>query len=367
MAAPQDYFQRVDLKASAGDTILNRAGDNVKEDFMDAIYSIAPVDTPFMSGIGRATSKDVYTSWLQDDLSEPNPANAAKDGDDIGADSSTRARRAGNINQISTKSLIISGRAETVDKAGRSSEMSYQLAKASKALKRDMEAILTRNQAAVADGDGNTASKLGGLRSCYRNKITASAESTTALVGGGSGANGGTNPGTTFIPAAAVAGTLRAMSETLLQQSILACYSNGGEPDTIMLSPLNKANMSAYLFGASARVATLYSQIQQSSRSGNTAQATVDIYVSDFGALKIVPSRFMGWDSTNHIPDNTTVHILDMAMWAVGYLRPFQTKEIAKIGDSDRRLLLVDYTLVYKQEMASGCVADVNSATPMVA
>jgi len=96
MAAPQDYFQRVDLKDSGGNGMLNRSGDNVREDFMDAIYSIAPVDTPFMSGIGRATSKDVYTSWLQDDLAEPNPANAAKDGDDIGADSSTRARRAGN-------------------------------------------------------------------------------------------------------------------------------------------------------------------------------------------------------------------------------------------------------------------------------
>jgi hypothetical protein len=367
MAAPQDYFQRVDLKDSGGNGMLNRSGDNVREDFMDAIYSIAPVDTPFMSGIGRATSKDVYTSWLQDDLAEPNPANAAKDGDDIGADSSTRARRAGNINQISTKSLIISGRAETVDKAGRSSEMSYQLAKASKALKRDMEAILTRNQAAAQDTDGNTASKLGGLRACYRNKIAASAETTTALVGAGAGANGGVTPGSTYIPAAAVAGTLRALSETLMQTSIAACYSNGGNPDTIMVSPLVKTLISAYLFGASARVATMYTQIPQSNRSGSSAQATVDVYVSDFGTLKIIPSRYMAWDSTNHIPDNTTMHILDMGMWAVGYLRPFQTKEIAKIGDSERRLLLVDYTLIYKQEMASGCVADINSATPMIA
>ena len=84
MAAPADYFQRYDL--TDGDSQLDRSGDNVREDFMNVIYNIAPTQTPFMTGIGRGTSKDVFTSWQQDDIEEPNSANAALDGADIGAD-----------------------------------------------------------------------------------------------------------------------------------------------------------------------------------------------------------------------------------------------------------------------------------------
>ena len=52
MAAPQDYFQRIDL--TDGDTMMDRSGDNVREDFMDAIYNISPTQCFFMQGIGRA-------------------------------------------------------------------------------------------------------------------------------------------------------------------------------------------------------------------------------------------------------------------------------------------------------------------------
>ncbi len=364
MAVPADYFQRIDL--TDGDTILDRSGDNVREDFMNIIYNIAPTATPFMSGIGRASSKDIYTSWLQDDLEEPNDSNAAKDGADIGADSSVKSRRAGNINQISTKSLIVTGRADTVDKAGRATELSYQLAKAGKALKRDMEAILTGNQGALADADGDTATLLGGLRACYRDAIAASAEQTTALVAG-DGANGGVTPGTTYVPAAATDGTARAMSETLLGDAITACYINGGEPDTIMVSPTMKRVMSQYLYTSSARVAAMYSDVgQKRTDGGSAAQASVDVYVSDFGALKIVPNRFMGWDTTNHVPRDRDVHVLDMSLWATMYLRSFRTINVAKSGDAEKRLLLVDYSLQYKQEMGSGGVFDVDHTTAMV-
>lgn len=366
MAAPQDYFQRIDL--TDGDTMMDRSGDNVREDFMDAIYNISPTQCPFMQGIGRGTAKDVYTSWQQDDLAEPDSTNAAKDGADIGADSSVKARRTGNICQISTKSLITSGRADVVDKAGRAAEMSYQLVKASKALKRDMEAILTGNQAATPDADGDTASLLGGLRACFRDAIAGSGETTTALVAG-DGANGGTTPGTTYIPSDATDGTARALTETLLKSSIEACYMNGGDPDTIMVSPSMKTVISSYLYTSSARVAALYSNVaQKTSMGGASAQASVDIYISDFGALKIVPNRFQGYDSvTDHAPRHTDVFVLDMSLWSTLYLRPFKTVDVAKSGDSTKKLLLVDYTLQYKQEMGSGGVFDIDHTAAMTA
>jgi hypothetical protein len=365
MAAPQDYFQRIDL--TDGDTMMDRSGDNVREDFMDAIYNISPTQTVFMSMIGRGTSSDVYTSWQQDELAEPNDANAAKDGADIGADGSSKARRVGNINQISTKSLITSGRADTVNKAGRSTEMSYQLAKAAKALKRDQEAILTGNQAATPDADGDTASLLGGLRACFRD--AESGETTTALVNTGStGANGGVNPGTTYTPAAATdAAATRALTETLLRSSIEACYMNGGEPDTIMVSPTLKTVISTYLFTSSARVAALFSDVGQGKSGGATAQGSVDIYISDFGAMKIVPNRYLGYDTSAHAPRNRDMFVLDPSLWSVLYLRPYRVIDVAKSGDATKKLLPVDYTLQFKQEMGSGGVFDIDHTTPMTA
>jgi hypothetical protein len=370
MAAPQDYFQRIDLTdtSGGGDSLLDRTGDNVREDFMNAIYNISPTQAPFMSGIGRESCSDTFTSWQQDDLAEPNDANAAKDGADIGTDSSSNARRVGNTCQISTKSLIVSGRADKVNKAGRSSELSYQLAKAAKALKRDMEAILTGNVSAVADLDGNTAPLMGGLRACFRD--AASPEQDTALVGA-TGANGGV--GADGIPDAATAGTERALTQTLLDTSIEAIYNNGGEADTIMVSPAIKRVLSAYLFSSSARVAALYSDVgQKRSNGGAAAQSSVDVYISDFGALKIIPNRYQGYQRSGgagaHAGFPTDdVFILDMSLWATGYLRPFQTKKVASSGDATKRLLLVDYTLIYKQEMGNGVVADIDRTAAMTA
>ena len=48
------------------------------------------------------------------------------------------------------KTVVITGTQESVDKAGRASELAYQIAKKAKELKRDMEATVTGNQAEVA-------------------------------------------------------------------------------------------------------------------------------------------------------------------------------------------------------------------------
>jgi len=376
MAAPQDYFQRIDL-AGAGDTMLDRSGDNVREDFMDVIYNIAPTQTPFMSGIGKGKSKDVYTSWQQDALAAPNPSNAAKDGADIGADESAAARRVGNINQISRKQIISTGRNEAVTKAGRSSELAYQLAKVSKALKRDMEAILTGNQGALADSDGDTASLLGGLRACFRGDNTQlaaadnllGAEVQTALVAA-DGTNGGVlhepSGSETYIPTVATDGTVRALTETLLRSCIENCYTNGGEPSMIMVSPAMKTVISTYLYTSSARVAALFADVgQKKGDGGAVAQGSIDVYISDFGALKIVPNRFQG--HTGSAPRHRDVFVLDMSLWSVLYLRSFRTIDVAKTGDASKKLLLVDYSLCFKEEMGSGGIFDIDHTAAMTA
>ena len=49
-------------------------------------------------------------------------------------------------------------------------------------------------------------------------------------------------------------------------------------------------------------------------------------------------------------------------MWSVDYLRRFQTVDLAKTGDAEKRLLLTEWTLVAKNEASSGTVADLTTS-----
>jgi hypothetical protein len=51
-----------------------------------------------------------------------------------------------------------------------------------------------------------------------------------------------------------------------------------------------------------------------------------------------------------------------MDYWSVAYLRTFRQFPLAKVGDSDQRQLLAEYTLVSKQQAASGKVADLTTS-----
>ena len=79
--------------------------------------------------------------------------------------------------------------------------------------------------------------------------------------------------------------------------------------------------------------------------------AAVDAYESDFGTLRIAPNRFMR---------PRDVLTLQMDMWAVAYLngRRFVSFPLAKTGDSDWKEILSEYTLVARNEKASGGVFD---------
>jgi hypothetical protein len=73
--------------------------------------------------------------------------------------------------------------------------------------------------------------------------------------------------------------------------------------------------------------------------------AAVDIYVSDFGNLQIVPNRLM---------PAGTAYFFDYDYWDVAYLRPFMTHDIARLGDSEAQMLIVEYGLRSKNEEANG-------------
>ena len=120
-------------------TFTRYSAIGIREDLSNVIYNISPEETPFISNVSRENVKNTYFEWQTDALAAASSSNAALEGDDISSfQAVTPTARVGNYTQISTKNVIISGTLEAVDKAGRRSELTYQLAKMGASLKRDM-------------------------------------------------------------------------------------------------------------------------------------------------------------------------------------------------------------------------------------
>lgn len=304
-----------------------------REDLSDVIYNISPTDTPIMSSIGKTKATGVYHEWQTDALAASTTANALVEGADATAADLTPTTRIGNYTQIVGKTIQVSGTLEAVDKAGRKSEKAYQLAKASSEIKRDIETIITANQGQTAGSSNSTARKMGSLLSYIKTNTSKNGTSVT-----------GVDP-TTVGVSTRTDGTTRTFTEAMLKDVVAKVFTSGGTPSTLFVSPALKQVVS----GFSGLAAQRY-QVPTSGQA--TILAGADLYQSDFGVLQIVPNRFMR---------TRDALVLDPEYAALAYLRPFQTIELAKAGDSDKTQILAELTLEVKNEAAHGGIFDLTA------
>ena len=280
----------------------------IREDLSDVIYDISPTDTPFMSSIaGKGSVSNTLFEWQTDALAAAVINNYHVEGAAAGTAATTATTRLTNQTQISKKVVEVTGTHETVDNAGKKSELAHQLAKASKELKRDMEGSLLADNAAAA-GNATTARETRGAAHWI----------------------------TTNVVDAGTSGTHAAMVEADVLLAAEKVWTRGGEASTILLGATNKKLITAMSGRADA--------IRSVADNNMTIQNSVDVYVSDFGTYNIVMDRFC---------DQDVVYFLDHDMWSVNYLRDFQTVDIAKDGDSEKKMLLVEYGLHCGNEAAN--------------
>lgn len=311
-----------------------------REDLQDKIFDITPMDTPFISGCSRGRAQNVLHEWQTDSLADATTDNAQIEGNDYTTlATSSPTVRAGNYLQISSKTLIISGTLEAVNKAGRKSELAYQLAKRGKELKRDMESIVTGLTTAPNAGGASTARVMAGL------PLWVNSNESRGTSGDGSNWASGVPTATSFSD-----GTQRAFTETLFKNVLQSCWTNGADPSILMVGAYVKTVASAGLDGIATQSVDV---VRAAEAKPGLAIGSVDIYVSDFGVIRIIPNRFQrardGW-------------VLDMEYCGLAMLRPMQTVKLAKTGDAEKRLLQVEYTLVIKNEKALGVVADLSTS-----
>jgi hypothetical protein len=276
-----------------------------REDVEDIIYDISPTDTPMLTSIGTSTAGATLHQWLQDSLA-PVATNANVEGADAGTASTiTQTVKTANT-QIFDKVVQVSGTAEAVGTYGRTSDLAYAIAKAGKEIKRDIEhSFVGAGQAGTA-GNSSTARQL----TSAANQISAATTNT--------------------------AGSNRALTEALVLDVAQKVYEKGGDASQMQVTPSHSVVVAGFAT-ASGR--------QRDFGSSTTVVNSVDILVTPFGTLNVVPNRLL---------DANTSLILDTEYWSRAVLRPMQTVVLAKTGDSDKRQMLTELTLVCEHDEASG-------------
>jgi hypothetical protein len=301
----------------------------IREDLSNIITNIAPEDVPYQSNIGRESISNSLFEWQTDTLAAA-AANKQLEGDDVASfDAVVATVRLQNYAQISRKTIVLSATEEVVNKAGRRSELAYQIAKRGSELKRDQEFTFL-NGAVAAAGSTSVARGTASLGAFIKTNVDKASD--------------GTNPSYTTLPnSARTDGTVRTFTETILKNVIQQVWAAGGTPKILMTGPVNKQRVSGFAGIASSRF----------NIDGGVKPATIigaaDVYVSDFGNVQVVPNRFQR---------ERDAWVLDPEYAKVTTLRPYQQIELAKTGDADKRMLIVEYGHKVLAENAHGLAAD---------
>ena len=279
-----------------------------REDLSDIITNIAPTETPLYSMFGKTKAKATYHEWIEDDLNPPG-ANAQVEGAAYTINTPTTRVRKGNYTQIFAKGYGVSGTQEAVLKAGIKSEIAYQMTKAAKEIARDVEYAIINNTSAVA-GNSTTARQMGGIQAFV---------STNVLANGG---------------------TPRPLTETLLNDALQQAWESGGSPDCVVVNGTNKRTISGFTAGATKEI---YAKDKR-------LVASVDVYESDFGIVRVIANRWMPADK---------VFVLEKGRFKTAYLRPFKQEEVAKTGDKIEKVIVGELTLECRAEKANAIIADI--------
>lgn len=279
----------------------------IKEDISDVISNISPTKTPFQALIGSDKAKQTTFQWQEDSLRSATQANARVEGADATFVDRVPTVMRSNVTQILSEAVVISETADVVSTYGRAKETAYELAKASKALKRDLEVILVGASQAAVVGTSSTARKMA-------NAIPQIAAATTT------------------------AGGTAALTETMVLTAAQTVYDAGGEATVLMIKPTD-ANRVAAFASATGR----YRDIG----GGKTVTMSVEVLVTPFGTLKVVLNRFQ---ATTH------AFLLDPDMWKLVTLRPWSRETLAKTGDATKMQILGEFSLKHMNQSGSGMI-----------
>ena len=296
-----------------------------KLSFANWISNLSPSETPFTSMTGKESVQQTMYQWQTDSLNAATD-NAVAEG--ASADSTEKPRMTAvhsNVTQILRKVVKVSDTANALANYGRGKELQYQMDKAGKEIKRDLElAFLT--QGAKVEGNATTiARRTAGFKGLVAAK-GATDEDTGAIVH----ADG-------------------ALSEAKIFDMTYNLYLAGSNANIIMFHPKH---------------ATVFSALQERDGGGrqrifeNTPKFSVFVstIVDPLGQeYKLLPNRWMPEDA---------VYFFTPADWTQMVLRAPQRTKLAKDGSYEKWMLEMEVGLRHRNPFASG-ILNITGGAPV--
>lgn len=285
-----------------------------REDLSDILFDVSPTETPILTAMKKNMATATNHEWLTDELADA-ADNAHVEGDDATGVVGPASRiRLGNYAQIFKKHAVVTGTQEKVLKGGGvKSEMAYQTARRLQEIKNDCERAMVGVNSAKVAGDDSTARRLGSLTTYL------SGDSFQSGDGTGPAGNGADTP---------VDGTPRAFDEAILKSGLETLWNqSGGNENIIALAgSFNRGAISTFTASSTRYVTT----------DDKRLVSSIDVYDGDFHTVTVTPDRFS-------LKGN--VLLIDPEYLACSELRPAQTTDLAKLGDSTRKEIVWEVTL----------------------
>jgi hypothetical protein len=299
-----------------------------REDLSDIIFDVSPTETPVLTTIKKRKATGVKHEWQIDALADASSSNFVLEGDAATVDAADVTTRVFNYCCISDKVPRVTGTQEAVLSAGRKSEMAYQMQKRMKELKRDVEKIILENNAEVA-GNATLVRECSGLQAWVKTNTDIAGDATASA---GNGTDAHTD------------GTARALTEAQVEGVLAAAWSSGGNPTMGVLNSFQKRKFSGFSGNA-----TRFDKAEDKKVTNS-----VDVYIDPLGnEVRLVPDRYAPAD---------VCYFIDPEYLAFATLRDFQTHDLAKTGDTERKQILVEYTLEVCNEKAHAGIYDLSSS-----
>ena len=285
-----------------------------RESLLDIVVNIDPTEHQLVSGLQRSSASNTLHEWVEDTL-ESVAVNAAAEGADAATDTANNPVRKQNITQIFTKTAVVSGTEDVVNRVG-GNRMAQELTKKIKALKNDIELALVRGSIAsgVASNAGSgSARQLKGIKNWFDGTATTNTSNYSGAT----------------------------LTETVLNDMFETVWTNSSkEVNAVYTTMKGKRRISGFTAGSTKNVDAADKRLVNA----------VDVYQSDAARMvKLFAHRYVtvAGDYTGAATPGFDVLALNEGSWAIAYLngREPKTVDLAKTGDADKKQIVTELTL----------------------
>lgn len=316
-------------------------GGGNREDLLDIITNISPMDTILLSSLSKTVASNIQHEWLTDilvgfgdpDLGIAN-VQSFPEGSDANFATLTPRKRLCNLTHILRRTFDVSDTQRDINTAGIRDEYAYQAAKASKELARFIEYAYVHSTRRDQTIQGNNAAVLGRRMDgiyAYASSADPSCSTTLGLTAEEMGT----------ITLASGASPANCLDECILNNHLEDMWEKGAMPDTALVNSPQKRAFDGLVLNPNSQLRYTKGMDEK------TVVNTIDFFQSSFGTLVIKLHRYQARD---------TVYIAEKDKLRMAVLRPVLMVELAKLGSSSKGMIEWEGTLEVLAPNATGFI-----------